>query len=133
MYRYWYIYLIIIFLLGISISFFYPRYKKQEITNEISVVPAEIFDNFDPTTNPSVFIIEGSDSATKELNLMTIFPSERHGIKTQSKVTCTNINIDEMFLQIEKGLNNQMTLSGICKDKACTIIDRDCDLLLISK
>lgn len=133
MYRYWYIYLIIIFLLGISISFFYPRYKKQEITNEISVVPAEIFDNFDPTTNPSVFIIEGSDSATKKLNLMTIFPSERHGIKILSKITCTNINIDEMFLQIEKGLNNQPTLSGICKDKACTIIDRDCDLLLISK
>ncbi len=64
---------------------------------------------------------------------MTIFPAKRHGIKTLSEIACSNLNIDEMFLQIEKGLNNQMTLSGICKDKACTIIDRDCDLLQVSK
>jgi hypothetical protein len=115
--------------------------------NEQSEVPLntpdELVSGFDATKNAPKFRIVSIDAVEKRLKLAAVYPSTWEGKEIESRITCKANDIgivrgnggkrekiieQELYAEIEAGLESPMLLIGYCKDNTCSEIDRECEL-----
>lgn len=124
-----------------GLLFIYFKSKTQVNKRVVLTAPEELSINFDATINSPRFSISSVNEIDKTFILKTVYPYISEDIT--SKVTCSdgdittssksnqtkeNISLDMLFQKAQETPKEFMIFGGLCSDKTCAEINKECHL-----
>lgn len=111
-----------------TLGFLGNKYIQNKYLQGKNILPIELSSGFDPTVNMPVFSIKKINRTAKIMNLVMIFPEQKNKEEIETRISCDNLDVDKMFVELESKLKDSTIISGLCTDKECIEINRDCEI-----
>lgn len=113
-----------------------------------TTAPLELGEQFDPSVNTAMYVIDGVGRDSETLILRFVWPQIMSGKIVTSKISCLdseielhvsgqkgtrNVSKQDLFDKIETGDKASMIFSGLCSDERCSEIVRGCKLTVANE